>query len=146
MSEQPLPPEARQFDFWIGEWELSWGEDRHGHNSIKSTLDEAVILENFDGKPGTPLRGLSVSTYNAELGKWQQTWVDNQAGYVDFVGEFKDGQMILQRRARVKGEEFLQRMVWHNIAADQLDWEWERSDDEGLSWRTMWHVHYVRQK
>ena len=32
-------------------------------------------------------------------GKWKQTWVDNEGGYLDFVGESKDGQMILSREA-----------------------------------------------
>ena len=39
-----------------------------------------------------PLRGLSVSLFNARSGKWQQTWVDNEGAYLDFVGEFKDGR------------------------------------------------------
>jgi hypothetical protein len=78
MSEQPLPAEARQFDFWIGDWDAHWGDGARGTNIIRAVLDDAVILENFDGRPGTPLLGMSVSVYNAALGKWQQTWVDNQ--------------------------------------------------------------------
>jgi len=142
MSEQPRPPEARQFDFWLGEWQVTWGEDQHGTNVIRSILDDAVILENFDGGG---LRGLSVSTYNVETRQWQQTWVDNQAGYLDFTGEFKDGRMILQRTARRNDEIFQQRMVWYNIAPQQLDWNWERSDDDGATWRVLWHIHYTRK-
>jgi hypothetical protein len=145
MSEQPLPTEARQFDFWIGEWDAVWGDGERGTNVIRAVLDEAVILENFDGHPGTLLIGMSVSVYNAALGKWQQTWVDNQGGYLDFVGEFSAGQMVLQRSATRQGQTFWQRMVWYDIERDQFDWNWERSDDEGQTWQVQWQIHYTRR-
>ena len=145
MSEQALSPEARQFDFWIGDWDATWGEDQRGTNRVRSILEDAVILENFDGTPGTPLRGMSVSTYNAAIGKWQQTWVDNQASYLDFVGEWQGDRMALQRAATIDGRRCLQRMVWYNIALDQFDWNWERSDDDGQTWHVLWKIHYSRK-
>src|SRR5579859_2093331 len=45
------------------------------------------------------LRGMSVSTFVTRAGKWKQIWVDNKGGYLDFVGECKDGKMILSREA-----------------------------------------------
>jgi hypothetical protein len=145
MSELSLPAEARQFDFWIGEWDAVWGDNERGTNVVRAVLDDAVILENFDGRPGTPLVGMSVSVYSAALGKWQQTWVDNQGGYLDFVGEFANERMVLQRTATRQGPTFLQRMVWHNIEHAQFDWNWERSDDAGQSWQVLWHIHYTRR-
>ena len=38
MSEQSLLPEARQFDFWIGDWDATWGEDQRGTNRVRSIL------------------------------------------------------------------------------------------------------------
>jgi hypothetical protein len=139
-------PEHRQFDFWIGEWNLTWGKDSRGTNSISFALDRCVVVENFDGAPSIPLKGMSVSTFNARSGKWQQTWVDNQGGYLDFVGEFKDGRMVLQRKAMLNGKEIMQRMVFYNITKDQLDWNWERSQDEGKTWQPLWQIHYTRKK
>jgi len=91
------------------------------------------------------LQGLSVSTYNMQLGKWQQTWVDNSGSYLDFVGEFAAGKMILSREATLAGQPILQRMVWYNIAEQSLDWNWERSTDDGETWQIMWHIHYQRK-
>ena len=71
----------------------------HNSNSIKHALDGCVIEENFVGGPETPLQGRSFSMFDAPSGKWKQTWVDNQGAYLDFVGEFKDGQMVLAREA-----------------------------------------------
>jgi hypothetical protein len=138
--------ERRQFDFWIGEWDLRWEKDGRGTNIIRTTLDGCVITEEFDGAPSIPLRGSSVSTFSRQLGKWQQTWVDNQAGYLDFVGEFKDGRMVLQRKAMLEGKEIVQRMVWYNITKDKLDWNWERSEDAGKSWKVLWKIAYIRKK
>lgn len=149
-------PAKRQFDFWLGEWDLTWpgeqsglpaGQIGRGTNNIKAILDSAVIQENFADLAPNSLHGMSVSVYNQRLGKWQQTWVDNQSSYLDFVGEFKDGKMILSRQATTKdGRKIIQRMVWHNIAKDQLDWNWEASEDGGKTWKVNWQIHYTRKK
>jgi hypothetical protein len=142
--------EQRQFDFWIGEWDLTWpgqksGEIGHGSNSIKRILDGCVVQENFSAQD-QHLRGTSVSTFDARAGKWKQTWVDNEGGYLDFVGKFKDRQLILQREAIGKdGTKMLQRMVWKNISANELDWSWEASRDGGKTWQVQWPIHYRRK-
>jgi len=89
---------------------------------------------------------MSVSTLNARTGKWQQTWVDNQGSYLDFIGEFKDSRMVLQRRATINGKEVLQRMVWYDIIKDRLQWNWERSEDDGKTWTVVWSIKYLRRK
>ncbi|MGH7450787.1 MAG: hypothetical protein ACRENG_05545 [bacterium] len=149
-------PAKHQFDFWLGEWDLTWpgeqsglpaGQMGRGTNSITAILDSAVIQESFVDLAPNSLRGISVSVYNQRLGKWQQTWVDNQSSYLDFVGEFKDGKMIFSRKAMTKdGKEIIQRMVWHNIAKKQLDWNWEASEDGGKTWKVNWQIHYARKK
>jgi hypothetical protein len=149
-TPQPPPcaaPEFRQFAFWVGEWDARW-EGGEGSNSITSILDGCVILESFDsrGPAQGGLRGMSVSAYNPALGKWQQTWVDNQGGYLDFAGEFKDGKMVLSRQASLGGKEFLQRMVWRDFKPDSFVWDWERSDDGGKTWLLRWQIRYTRKK
>lgn len=139
-------PEAGQFDFWIGEWNLTWGEDGTGTNIIEKILIDCVILENFDGTASIKLKGMSVSTYNTQLGKWQQTWVDNSGSYLDFIGEFKDGKMTLSRQLIKNGKKIMQRMVWYNISDDKMDWNWEKSEDDGKTWEVLWKIHYQRKK
>ena len=142
--------QQKQLEFWVGEWDLTWpgqngGETGHGTNSITRIMDGCVVQENFSGL-ATHLRGTSVSTFDTKAGKWKQTWVDNEGGYLDFVGEFKDGQMVLQREATgPNGAKFLQRMVWKNITANELDWSWEASQDGGKTWQVQWPIHYKRK-
>jgi hypothetical protein len=151
---QPAPcseTQQKQFAFWVGEWDLTWpgqnaGEIGHGTNSIKRALDSCVVEENFNGGTSMPLRGMSVSVFDTRAGKWKQTWVDNQGGYLDFVGEFKDGQMVLQREAtKPDGTRVLQHMVYKNITATEFDWSWERSLDGGETWQVLWPIHYRRK-
>jgi hypothetical protein len=144
--------QQKQFDFWVGEWDLTWpgqsvGEVGHGTNSIRRTLDGCVVQENFSGQDSMHLRGISVSTFDGNAGNWKQTWVDNEGGYLDFTGEFKDGQMILQREAvRKDGIKILQRMVWKNITSNEFDWSGEASPDGGKTWQVNWPIHYKRRK
>jgi hypothetical protein len=71
--------------------------------------------------------------------------VDNNGSYLDFTGTFEDGKMILVRDAVVRGEKCKQRMIWYNIEESQFDWNWERSDDGGITWRTLWQIKYTRK-
>lgn len=139
MSDSP----ETQFDFWLGEWDVRWGEDGVGTNRIERILDGKVIQENFTAPD---LIGMSVSAYDLERKLWCQTWVDNNGSYLDFTGGFTDGKMILSRDAIVRGETCKQRMVWFEIRADKFEWNWERSDDGGQTWRVLWNIHYMRKE
>ena len=131
-----------QFDFWLGEWNVTWGEDGKGTNHIERILDGKIIQENFIAPD---LHGISVSVYDPERSVWCQTWVDNNGTYLDFTGKFEDGKMTLSRDAIVKGQACRQRMVWWDIQENKFDWNWERSDDNGKSWRVLWQIHYTRK-
>ena len=144
-------PQQKQFEFWVGEWDLTWpgqkaNEVDHGTNSIKRIMDGCVVQENFSGGDSMAMRGTSLSMFDTRANKWKQTWVDNQGGYLDFTGEFKDGQMILQREGvRPDGTKVLQRMVWKNITTSEFDWSWEASLDGGKTWQVNWPIHYKRK-
>ncbi|HJR82168.1 MAG TPA: hypothetical protein VJ821_18995 [Anaerolineales bacterium] len=133
---------ANQFDFWLGEWDVTWGEDGKGTNRIEHILDGKIIQENFSAPD---FQGMSVSSYDPERSLWCQTWVDNNGTYLDFTGKFEDGKMILRRDAIVRGEACKQRMVWYDIQADKLEWNWERSNNGGETWRVLWQIHYSRK-
>lgn len=136
-----IQPE-HQFDFWLGNWDAAWGENEKGTNCIERILDGKIVQENFTA---TDFQGMSVSSYDPERKLWCQTWVDNNGTYLDFTGKFEDGKMVLSRDAIVRGEVCKQRMVWYDIHNDQFEWNWERSDDDGNTWRVLWQIHYTRQ-
>ena len=143
-------PESKQLDFWVGDWELSYKSgDQVGRsrNRVTKALDGCAIVEEFTGTPGTPLVGRSYSTFDRASKQWKQTWVDNTASYLDFTGGLlPDGRMHFAREAGPAGKRFRQRMVWQDVQADSLKWLWQRSDDEGATWKTTWEIDYRRAR
>lgn len=139
-----LGPDA--LDFWIGDWDLSWGDDGGGTNRIDRAAGGRVILESFEGHgPNGTLHGISVSVREGDAGPWRQTWVDSSGSYLDLVGVDVDGRIAFQRSAMLDGREILQRMVWLDVEADGFRWEWQRSEDAGASWTPAWVIRYRRR-
>ena len=150
VSAHPLTNEldaARQFDFWLGDWDCTWYEDGLeyvGTNSVYADLGGAVLVENFDGRPSLDFQGLSFSVYDRAAACWRQTWVDSEGSYLDFAGSFENGVMELRRSGEVDGAPALFRMRWENIEADAFDWSWQRSVDGGETWVSLWEIEYRR--
>jgi hypothetical protein len=138
-------PESSQFDFWLGNWDLTYNDSVHASNTITRELGDCVIQENFKD-PVTKLNGKSWSVYNTRLKKWQQTWVDNQGGYIVLTGGMENGNMILSTFPfkTPKGTTVQNRMIYSNIKPDSLDWSWESTNDEGKTWTVNWKIHYKR--
>jgi len=139
----------RQFDFWLGTWDLTWAagdSTATGTNIITAELGDCVIEENFTTHDDNPFMGRSLSVYNPKTDRWSQTWVDNSGNYLDFEGRFTGGRMILERTAVKDDQPIKQRMVFYNITAASIDWNWERSTDDGRSWMSLWQIHYQRRR
>ncbi len=141
-------PEFKQMDFWVGEWQATWPAPQAGQpevrgtNVIRKILSDCVVEENFSGPA---FEGKSVSTFNPRNGRWQQTWVDSDGGYLDFVGGADGTNFIYTRSFVQNGKTIHQRMVFKNIKSDSFDWSWERSEDEGKTWKVVWPIHYSRK-
>jgi hypothetical protein len=134
---------ARQFDFWLGEWDCTWHADglvHRGTNSVYADLGGVVVVESFDGRPSLDFQGLSYSVYDRRAQRWKQTWVDSEGSYLDFVGGFEDGAMDLRREA----DGAVYRMRWENIEPNEFDWSYARSDDGGETWTALWEIGYTR--
>ncbi|MEO8766374.1 MAG: hypothetical protein ABI416_18885, partial [Ginsengibacter sp.] len=63
-------PEAAQFDFWVGEWELTWNDTSHGTNRVLKIMDGCTVNENFHD-PSINYSGSSWSVYNIRNKMWQ---------------------------------------------------------------------------
>ena len=67
-----------------------------------------------------------------------------QSRYLDFAGCFENGVMELRRNGELDGAPALFRMRWENIERESLDWSWQRSDDGGETWTSLWEIEYSR--
>lgn len=135
-----------QFDFWIGEWELSWNDTSRGSNIVQKEMNDFVIQENFTD-PASGFSGKSWTVYDTASHLWRQTWVDNQGGYITLTGKYDAGTMILTTQPVEKnGKQIISRMIFFNITAQSFDWSWEHSSDNGTKWKVAWKIHYKRKK
>ncbi len=143
---------ARYFDFWVGEWTASWDEGdgvkEFGTNTITRDLDEKVIVEQFrilDGQ-NAGFKGTSISVFQPGLNRWKQAWADSQGGYFDFTGDFEGEKRIFKTSMVEQGDKKIrQRMVFYNIKADSMTWDWERTEDGGETWILSWRIFYKRK-
>ncbi|MDX2042323.1 MAG: hypothetical protein SF097_13800 [Acidobacteriota bacterium] len=136
--------EHRQFDFWLGDWDVTVGGKPAGTNSIQLILGDCVLLENWTGAKGGT--GKSFNLFNAARGKWQQTWVDNSGNVLELYGEFKNGAMQLTGETFSNGKKAIQRITWHPLEKDKVRQHWEQSQDDGKTWSTAFDGLYARKK
>src|SRR5439155_9587994 len=87
-------PQHRQFDFWIGDWDVRTPDGRRaGTNRVTGIANGCGLQEHWTGARGT--LGTSLNTYDAARGLWHQTWVDSSGTVLLLDGSFRDGRMIL---------------------------------------------------
>ncbi len=98
-SPQPNPcgaPENRQFDFWVGRWDVyATGTNRQVARSlIESVYAGCGVRENW-----APLRGGgggSLSLYLPGRMHWRQTWIDSSGSLADFTGGWNGKAMVIE--------------------------------------------------
>jgi hypothetical protein len=87
-------PEHRQFDFWVGEWDVHDPAGRKaGTNSVRKMPGGCVLFESWTSVSGSP--GQSLNFYDPTRRKWVQIWVDARASVLRIEGEFREGAMRL---------------------------------------------------
>ncbi len=154
-SQVEMPKEKQHFfDFWIGEWSATWdegdGKKGKGINIVTATMDGKSIRENFEVLEGSNkgFKGTSMSMYVPRRDKWKQVWNDNQQTYFDFTGEFDGSKRIFKTEPLPIGKDktIMLRMVFHNIETDSFTWDWQSSNDDGITWNTNWQIFYTKIK
>jgi|GEM_PF-208504 len=138
-------PESRQFDFWVGSWEVRTPDGQlAGTSQIQRILAGCALLENWKGARGGS--GKSINSFNKYKGKWQQTWVDDRGDITEFVdGEYKDQVMRFQARTRsADGKNLLRHLSFFNLAGDKVRQFSEQSTDGGKTWSTEYDLTYTR--
>lgn len=151
-AQTPPPPGCpaevrRQFDFWVGDWNVTVGGKPAGENRIERILDGCALLENWKGAGG--MSGKSLNFYDPRSERWHQTWVDDRGGSLGLDGAFKDGKMVLigtQKKDPKTGTTTIDRITWTPLPADQVRQVWETSNDDGKSWAVAFDGLYTRKK
>lgn len=137
--------EHRQFDFWIGEWDV-FGPDGSvaGTNTIESILGGCVLTETWTGAAGGT--GRSLNMFYKSDGKWHQTWVDGRGGRLDIAGKLVDGKMTMWGEMPARdGGWVMHKITWHPLEGGDVRQHWQASRDGGTTWKDLFNGTYKRK-
>jgi len=137
----------RQFDFWIGDWDVSSNGQAAGTNSIHPIHDGCALQENWQGAGEGGISGSSFNIYDRANDKWHQTWVDSSGTLLELDGAFTDGKMVLsgERPSRDGSGTSLHRITWTPGEDGSVRQFWEVSKDSGSSWSVLFDGLYEKQ-
>ena len=143
-----VDPHAREFDFWIGEWEvyLTGTSNYQGHSLIQSIAGGCALLENWDSQNST---GKSINYVDPVTNRWKQCWAGSYAGGIqEFVnGRYADSAMRFEFQSTdAQGNKTIGRFIFYNQGPDQVRQFNETSADGGKTWVASYDLTYRRRK
>lgn len=144
--------EYRQFDFWVGEWEVRSSTAPPGLPPARSRIelveDECVIAEHYANAAG--YSGRSLNVYDRDTKRWEQFWVDNKGGRHHYVGTGRDGNLYYEadgvRFGGPGAPPGKVKMTFFAQGRDQVRQLIEQSLDGGKTWAVVFDGIYTRRK
>ena len=138
--------ESRQFDFWVGSWDVFAASDpdrKIAESVIEKLYLGCAIRENW--RPGAAGGG-SLSAWVPGDPGWRQTWVDSSGAWVEFRGGMRGQAMVLQGVWPQPGQpRQIMRMTYTVRADGSVQQRGDTSDDEGRSWQPNFDFLYRRK-
>jgi hypothetical protein len=147
------PPEARQHDFLVGQWELvvkvpavGLAQKIHGTPRLAGTWKAWRAFDGFGiedelritDAAGNPLSlSHAMRYYDRAARSWNVTLLDVYRGKVSAAtAEWKDGRMTQSSRGTdQEGKPALIRSRFFDITPTSFRWQQDRSTDEGKTWK-----------
>jgi hypothetical protein len=138
--------EARQFDFWVGEWEVYDPRGvKAGTSVIERVANGCGILENWTNASGGGT-GKSINFYDPQAGKWFQYWIGTDGNPQRYSGEYRDGALRFAGGPYTQnGKRLVTRLTFFNLDANTVRQLSERSEDDGKTWSVGYDFKYVRR-
>lgn len=143
----------REFDFWLGEWEVYGTLDKSGakagHNSITRAEQGCLILESWQGAGGST--GMSMNYYDGIKGQWVQRWVSGGGAVIDYAGGLieQDGKNVMRLVGKIYYASKLQqpqvrdfRGTWTPLDHGVVQQFFEESIDGGETWKVWFNGYY----
>jgi hypothetical protein len=137
-------PEHREFDFWLGAWDVTNNGKAAGTNRIEGDLSGCVLVEQWKSASGG--RGTSLNFFDRRKKSWHQTWIDAQGNALELDGALVGKSMILKSAPQrdASGKTAIQRITWTPNADGSVRQHWESSNDGGKTWTTAFDGRYVK--
>jgi hypothetical protein len=150
---QPAPtpcasaPERRQFDFWLGEWDVTTSATDRGPSAgssvIQSVSGGCALLENWTSAQGG--QGKSLNAYNPLIHQWQQYWIGQNGLVTEFRSSNFDGRSLSFYTDKGQGPNSKGRLTFTPIDTMTVRQHAESSADDGKTWSTVYDLYYHRK-
>jgi hypothetical protein len=135
--------EHRQFDFWIGDWEVTDSTGAvAGTNVVSRVANGCGLQEYWRGAGGG--NGTSLNWYDPQAGEWHQLWV-GLGVYLYLTGGLEDGAMVLAGERQTPNGKVTDRIVWTPLEDGRVRQVWDMSSDGGRSWQLLFDGLYTRR-
>lgn len=135
----------RQFDFWIGKWEVSRPDGTvAGTNQITKSLNDCILHEHYQSVNG--YEGTSVNIFNKNTQQWHQTWVDNTGLLLQLDGGLVNQDMVMWGEGMDQSGRIVKhRISWSPNENGTVIQRWQVSHDQGMSWQMLFEGTYKKQ-
>ncbi|MEP6688663.1 MAG: Ig-like domain-containing protein [Gemmatimonadales bacterium] len=132
-ASAPCPSaQAHQFDFWLGDWDVTPNGSPPGTRAARSHITAepggCAVFEDFTD---LAYHGVSVNVFDPAGQQWHQTYVDTEHARLLFAGGLVAGDMILTM------PDHTSRITWSAEAGGNVRQLGEASTDGGLTWPTV---------
>ena len=157
-------PQARAFDFWIGDWTIEQEIlQRDGtrlklpaETSVSKVLGGCAILERWEGQVqffwegmSAPerMRGLSVRSWDPAAGEWSIHWMDTRSPVFGepFRGGFQGGVGRFYRTEATANGKRTRRIEFSETSPGLVRWSLSVSSDDGQTWTEVWTMSMARR-
>jgi len=138
-------PEYRQFDFWLGDWEVrDPAGNVVGRNDVTLHLDGCMLMESWTSGAGHA--GMSMNYFEPTDGTWNQVFSENTggpSGWPNLKGKLVDGRMVLETSPGVTPKT---RWTWSKTGDGRVRQLAEQLGDDGKTWTVIWDSYYGKGK
>ena len=137
-------PQHRQFDFWIGTWDVNNASGtKVGTNTISSTLNGCLITEKWVSESGNI--GTSYNYFDVSDSTWNQVYIDNVGTVLLLKGQFVNEKMILSSDlVKTSTNEYRNRITWSQDSTGNVTQLWEILDVNDSLLQVAFEGTYIR--
>ena len=155
---QTTGDKRRQFDFWIGEWDVNlrvrqkdntWLDKHKSVARIYPILNGKAILELWSENE-TGINGYSLRYYNPKKGVWD-LWLNwagnNRSGTngMECIFRHKRAECFSKRRIN-ESTNLISRYTFSDAHSGSVRWDDAYSRDGGKTWSNNWIMEFTRRQ
>jgi hypothetical protein len=133
-------PAHRQFDFWLGDWNITVpGGAPGGVSNITKELGGCAVMESYQGG-----NGRSINLYDRARDRWTQTYIDRGGLLLRLSGGLEGEAMVLDDEVRTTptGLGLKSHITWTPRADGGVQHVWHFSTDGGATFSTTFDGNY----